>query len=149
MLGASLFLLAWAALVPSADHIATLPPAADGVVEWSGHAVCVDEAGGRVDCQAEGNRFALQTDDGKLHWFAPRDPLAPVFDDARVRDQPVMVRVRPRPDGTGELIKVYSVKHGKLHDVRYFCEVCHVTSFVYQLCPCCRGEMELKETPVE
>ena len=57
--------------------------------------------------------------------------------------------MRPRADGTADLIKVYSVKHGKLHDVRYFCEVCNVTSFVSGLCPCCRAEMELKETPVE
>jgi hypothetical protein len=52
-------------------------------------------------------------------------------------------------DGTADLIKVFAVKHGKLHDVRYFCEVCNVTSFVPGLCSCCRAEMELKETPVE
>lgn len=145
MLGASLSLLAWALFVPAAEQAA----ATAGAVEWRGRAVCVDDTGGRKDCAVEGNRFALQGQDGTLHWFAPGDPLAPVFDDARVRDQPVMVRVRPRPDGMGELIKVYSVKLGKLHDVRYFCEVCNVTAFVYQLCPCCRAEMELKETPVE
>jgi hypothetical protein len=149
MLGPFLLLLAWSALAPSGDRPTPPAPVADDVVEWSGRAVCVDESGGRVDCAPEGNRFALYTSDGKLHWFAPHDPLAPVFDDPRVRDQPVVVRVRPHPDGTGELIKVYSVKHGKRHDVRYFCEVCNVTSFVYQLCPCCRGEMELQETPVE
>jgi hypothetical protein len=148
MLGAALFLLAFATS-PSSAPPSALVAARDDTVDWTGRAVCVDDTGGLTDCVAAGNRFAIQSADGKLHWLAPRDPLAPVFDDARVRSQPVVAKVRPRADGTGELIKVYSVKHGKLHDVRYFCEVCNVTSFVYQLCPCCRAEMELKETPVE
>jgi hypothetical protein len=148
MLSALLF-LAWTApapLPPQAGPSAALP---DAGAEWRGHAVCVDETGGRRECLAEGNRFALQSADGRLHWFTPGDPLAPVFDDVRVRQQEVVLKVRPRADGTADLIKIYSAKHGKLHDVRYFCEVCNVTSFIAGLCPCCRGEMELKETPVE
>ena len=148
MLRASLLLLAWAA--PAPDHPATRPAAVQAdTVEWRGRAVCVDETGGRKECLAEGNRYALQSADGRLHWFAPNDPLAPVFDDVRIRQQEVVLRVRLRADGTADLIKVYSAKHGKLHDVRYLCEVCNVTSFVHGLCPCCRAEMELKETPVE
>jgi hypothetical protein len=144
MLGAIL-LAAWTASVP------TLAPAApgDGTVQWRGRAVCVDETGGMRECLPAGNRYALRSADGTLHWLAADDPLAPVFDDLRIRDQEVALKVRPRGDGTAELVKVYSAKHGQLHDVRYFCEVCNVTSFVYQLCPCCRAEMELKETPVE
>jgi hypothetical protein len=149
MLRASLLLLAWTAFTSSARQPA-LPGNVQDSVEWRGQAVCVDETGGRRECGPEGtNRYALQTADGKLHWFAPGDPLAPVFDDPRVRQQELVVKVRPRSDGTADLIKVYSAKHGKLHDVRYFCEICNVTSFVPGLCPCCRAEMELKETPVE
>ncbi len=37
---------------------------------------------------------------------------------------------------------------GKLHDVHYYCEVCNITAYAPGLCPCCRREMELKETPV-
>jgi hypothetical protein len=146
MLGAAL-LLAWTTFTPPVP--APLPSAtAEDVAEWRGRAVCVDATGGRTECAAEGNRFALETSSG-LRWFAAGDVLAPVFDDARVRAQDVVVKVRPRPDTTADLIKVYSAKHGKLHDVRYFCEVCNVTAFVPGLCPCCRAEMELVETPVE
>jgi hypothetical protein len=145
MFGASLLLLAWTASTSSMPQ-AGLSAAG---VEWRGQAVCVDETGGRRECAPEGNRYALQTADGTLHWFAPNDPLAPVFDDPRIRQQELVVKVRPRTDGTADLIKVYSAKHGKLYDVRYFCEICNVTSFVPGLCPCCRAEMELKETPVE
>jgi hypothetical protein len=139
-------LLAWVALAPPAPPA---NPAPSGAVEWRGRAVCVDETGGRQECRTEGNRYALQSAEGALHWFVPGDPLAPVFDDVRIREQEVVVLARPRGDGSAELMKVYSAKHGKRHDIRYFCEVCNVTSFVYQLCPCCRAEMELKETPVE
>ena len=139
MLGA--LLLAWTAFTPPA-------PPADSV-DWRGRAVCVDETGGRIDCAVEGNRYALETTGGGLQWFAADDPLVRVFDDARVRGQEVMARVRLRPDRSADLIEVYSAKHGKLHDVRYFCDVCNVTAFVPGLCPCCRAEMELVETPVE
>jgi len=145
MLRPALLLLAWTASTPS---MLQAGPFAAGT-EWRGHVVCVDETGGLRECAPDGNRYALQTADGKLHWFAPDDPLAPVFDDPRVRHQEVVLEVRPKTDGTADLIKVYSAKQGKLYDVRYFCETCHVTSFVPGLCPCCRAEMELKETPVE
>jgi hypothetical protein len=145
MLRAAL-LLAWTASAAASPPAGAI--AGDGA-EWRGRVVCVDQTGARETCAAEGNRYALQTGDGQLHWFAPQDPLTAVFDDPRVREQELVLKVRPKTDGTADLIKVYSAKHGKLHDVRYFCEICNVTSFVPGLCPCCRAEMELKETPVE
>ena len=147
MLRAVLLLLAGTASVPNGPLAAHTAEA--DAVEWRGHAVCVDDTGALEPCAPEGNRYALRPADGALHWFMRADPLAPVFDDARIRGQEIVARVRPHADGTGELIKVYSAKHGKLHDVRYFCEICNVTSFVPGLCPCCRAEMELRETPVE
>ena len=149
MLRSALLLLAWTASVPVAPQAGPSAALPDGSAQWRGRAVCVDATGGRIDCRPEGNQFALQSPDGRLHWFTPNDLLAPVFDDIRIRRQEVVLKVRPRADGTADLIKVHSVKHGKLHDVRYFCEVCNVTSFVPGLCSCCRAEMELKETPVE
>lgn len=140
----------WALLLAAGTASApALAARSDGTVEWRGRAVCVDETGGMRECLPTGNRYALQSAEGSLHWLAATDPLAPVFDDLRIRAQEVVLKVRPSAEGTAELVKVYSAKHGKLHDVRYFCEVCNVTSFVYQLCPCCRAEMELRETPVE
>ena len=149
MLAAAFFLLASTASAP-VDTQATPARAAEaGVVEWRGRAVCVDEAGRLEECATQGRRYAFRSPEGHLHPFALDDPLAPVFDDPRVRGQEIAVRVRPRGDGGADLIKVYSVKHGKRHDVRYFCETCNVTSFVPGACPCCRAEMELRETPAE
>jgi hypothetical protein len=148
MLRAALLLLACTASA-SADHLAAQPADTAPAVEWRGHVVCVDEIGAAEACASEGNRYALRSADGALRWFRNDDPLAPVFDDVRIRGQEIVARVRPHADGSGELIKVYSAKHGKRHDVRYFCEICNVTSFVPGLCPCCRAEMDLRETAVE
>ena len=148
MLRAVLLVLLW--ISAPADRVAAEQPKPEREdTQWRGRAVCVDAVGAMQPCAPEGNRHALRLADGSLRWFMPDDPLAPVFDDARIRDQDVVVTVRPRPDGTGEMLKVYSTKHGKLHDVRYFCEICNVTSFTPGLCPCCRAEMELKETPID
>src|SRR5687768_2183658 len=101
MLRTALLLLAWTASA-SGDHLAAQPVQDD---EWRGRAVCVDETGAIDSCGAEGNRYALRSAEGTLHWFMRDDPLAPVFDDVRIREQDVAVRVRSRADGTGELIK--------------------------------------------
>ena len=46
-----------------------------------------------------------------------------------------------------EIIKVQSVKEGKLYDIHYYCDVCSITAYVPGLCPCCRNELEFRETP--
>jgi hypothetical protein len=125
------------------------PAAAAGQTsDFRGRVACLDQAGQRQDCGPAAPRFALETADGKLHPFLASDPLAAIFEDPRVRGQEVVVKARPRPDGAVQIVKVYSVKQGKLHDVHYFCEICNITAYAPGLCPCCRREMDLKETPV-
>jgi rubrerythrin len=47
-----------------------------------------------------------------------------------------------------ELIKVQSIREGKLYDIYYFCEICNIREYAPGLCPCCRNELEFRETPV-
>src|SRR5918994_322322 len=91
MLRAALLVLSTTASSPAVPPPDTPGPAADASLEWRGRAVCVDDTGARTDCAAEGNRFALQATDGTLHWFAPNDPLSPVFEDVRIREQEVVL----------------------------------------------------------
>jgi len=147
MVSALVLSLAWAspALAPSAPGE---PAAAGQTSDFRGRVACLDPAGQRQACGAAARRFALETGDGKPQPFLASDPLAAIFEDPRVRGQEILVTARPRPDGAVEIVKVYSVKQGKLHDVHYFCEVCNITAYAPGLCPCCRREMELRETPV-
>jgi hypothetical protein len=149
MVSALILSLAWVSL--TLDAPAPGQPAAAAASptsEFRGRVVCLDPAGRRQACGPAAGRFALETGDGKLHPFLESDPLAAIFEDPRVRGQEVVVKARPHPDGAVEIVKVYSVKQGKLHDVHYYCEICNITAYAPGLCPCCRREMELKETPV-
>ena len=147
MVSALILSLAWASPIVDAPAPGQ-PAAASPTSDFRGRVVCLDPAGQRQSCGAAAGRCTLETGDGKLHPFLASDPLAAVFEDPRVRGQEVVVRARPRPDGALEIVKVYSVKQGKLHDVHYYCEICNITAYAPGLCPCCRREMELEETPV-
>ena len=148
MVSALILSLAWASPALAAPPPGEPAAAAGQTFDFRGRVTCLDPAGQRQACGAAARRFALETTDGKLHPFLASDPLAAIFEDPRVRGQEVAVRARPRPDGALEIVKVHSVKQGKLHDVHYFCEVCNITAYAPGLCPCCRREMELEETPV-
>lgn len=129
------------------------PPARAGqhagqTVELRGRAVCLDEVGLPKACVTGSRQFGLRTAEGRIHRFLASDPLAGAFEDPRVRERDLAVEARPAGDDTVEIIAVYSVHNGKLHQVRYFCEVCNVWGYAPGPCPCCRAEMELKETPV-
>ena len=147
MLTLLILALAWAA--PGSPPVAVSPdPSRGETVELRGRAVCLDAAHRREPCRTDSERFGLEAADGTLSAFPPEDVLAGIFKDARVRERDLAVRARPRPDGIVEIIKVCSVKQGKLQDVHYYCEVCAITAYAPGPCPCCRREMELRETPL-
>jgi hypothetical protein len=148
MVSALVLSLAWAFSALAASAPGEPAGASGQTFDFRGRVACLDQAGQRQACGPAANRFALETGDGKLYLFLAKDPLAAIFEDPRVRGQEVVVKARPRPDGAVEIVKVYSAKQGKLHDVHYFCEICNITAYAPGLCPCCRREMELKETPV-
>jgi hypothetical protein len=137
------FFLVLAALTPSAG-----PQAADELLELRGRAVCLDDGAVPRECGPGPNRFGLVSPVGKVHPFRAGDVLAGILEDARVRDQELLVRARQDPAGGLAIVKAYSIKLGKVHDVHYFCDVCNVTAYAPGLCPCCRQEMELRETPL-
>jgi rubrerythrin len=69
-----------------------------------------------------------------------------MFTDSRVRQRDLQVTARLRVGDHLEIIKVQSIKDGKLYDIIYFCEVCNIRAYAPGLCPCCRNELEFRET---
>lgn len=139
--------LAWAA--QGSPPMAVSPdPSRGETVELRGRAVCLDAARHREACRTDSERFGLEGADGTLSAFPPEDVLAGIFKDPRVRERDLAVHARRRADGAFEVVKVHSVKHGTLYDVHYYCEVCAITAYAPGPCPCCRREMELRETPL-
>jgi hypothetical protein len=115
-----------------------------------GRAVCLDAAGHKIEslfgCPG-GSRFAFASRDGKLYGFLPTDTMTPVFTDNRVRQRELQITARLRAGDKLEIIKLQSVKEGKLYDIFYYCDVCSITAYVPGLCPCCGNELEFRETP--
>jgi hypothetical protein len=116
-----------------------------------GHGVCLNALGrdeeSFLSCDEANHSFGFQSKSGKLYKFLPGDPMTPIFTDSRVRQRELQISARLHPGEQLEIIKVQSVKAGKLYDVFYFCEVCNIRAYVPGLCPCCRAELEFKETP--
>lgn len=124
---------------------------AQSLVVVRGRAVCLDALGRDEEsflaCNETNSRFGVVSKSGKLYKFLPSDPMTPIFTDSRIRQRELQISARLHSGDQLEIIKVQSVKEGKLYDVYYFCAVCNITAYVPGLCPCCRAELEFKETP--
>jgi hypothetical protein len=115
-----------------------------------GRVFCVDASGRELnplfDCSGDASKFTLKTSDGKRFAFLAGDGQVSVFSDSRVRQRDLQITANRYPDDRLEVIKVQSVKDGKLYDLYYFCELCNITAFGPGPCPCCRNDLEFRET---
>jgi len=120
-----------------------------------GHVVCITEELQRLyqvtpDCERRGHVYGLKTTDGKLYPFLPTDTAAAIFSDQRVRERELRVTARLFPQAPFiEVIKLQSLREGKLYDLYYYCEVCNITTHKPGHCVCCQQEVEFRETPAE
>lgn len=113
--------------------------------------MCLDESGNRTGalfgCDKLTSRFGLVDKDAKLHTFDPAQAPTAIFTDDRVRARDLQITARLNSKRQLELIKVQSVREAKLYDIYYFCEICNIRAYAPGPCPCCRNELEFRETP--
>ncbi|MEJ2078529.1 MAG: hypothetical protein P8020_04395 [Acidobacteriota bacterium] len=114
-----------------------------------GRVLCVDAQGSRVSCGTDPQQFALETDQGDFYLFSPKDPLANLFKDSRVRQRRFRVKVWTRNDRYVDIVKIYSIKHGQLYDIYFYCPTCNIRSYEAGDCWCCHQPYELREVPVK
>ena len=69
--------------------------------------------------------------------------------DARLANREIRVEGVWAADGTLEASQFYTVKNGKLHRVRYYCEVCNIESLEPGDCVCCQAPTELQEIAID
>ena len=116
-----------------------------------GRAVCLDASGrpneSLFGCDDPSARFALVDRNAKLHNFALTDTSTAIFTDGRVRQRELQVTARLDSKSQLEIIRVQSIKEGKLYNLYYFCEICNITAYAPGPCPCCGNELEFRETP--
>ena len=91
--------------------------------------------------------FAFKAENGRLYRFLANDVLTDIFADDRVRDRQLQITGLLHKEDRLEVTKVQSLRGGKLYDLYYFCDVCNITTYAPGPCPCCRKELELRETP--
>lgn len=138
------FLLASPALAQDANRPANL------TIE--GSIVCADDHGAvspAADTCPAPHNYGLRTDQGKIYFFLDEDPRAEIFHDARVRARRLRIQGWAKPGNRIEIIKLQSVRDGKLYDLFYYCQTCNITALVGGKCPCCQAELEFREEPAK
>ena len=101
----------------------------------------------RADYIKPCGQYALDGSDGKSYTFNPSDPMVGMFSDTRVRGRDLQITASPRSDSQLEILRVQSLRNGRLYDLYYFCDICNITAYSPGPCPCCRRDLELKEVP--
>jgi hypothetical protein len=124
-------------------------------VVWRGRVVCLTEELGQPhqaapDGEPGGHLYSLKTAEGKLYSFLPTDTAAAIYDDPRFRERELQVTAQLFPQTSSlEVIKLQSVRAGKVYDLYYFCEVCNIVTHKPGPCMCCRDPVEFRETLAE
>jgi hypothetical protein len=140
-----------AALAPTIEARQNERAQANALFIIRGRITCIEESGRRSDalvsCDGPASRYGIVNKDAKLFKFDNTDPSTKVFTDARVRARDLQITARLNAREQLELIKLQSVREGKLYDIYYFCEVCNIRAYSPGPCPCCRNELEFRETP--
>lgn len=119
-----------------------------------GRVVIIDAQGRHLDKdhQHQPNeapqRFGLESSDGKFYQFLASDVMTDMFKDARVRERDLQITALPKANDEIEIVKIRSIRGGKLYDIFFYCEVCRITAYGPGPCVCCGAEYELRETPV-
>lgn len=68
--------------------------------------------------------------------------------DERLRDDKVRLEGKMRADGNFQVDDFYTIHHGELYRVRYFCETCNIVALEPGRCVCCQQPTELQEVPL-
>ncbi|MFN0122882.1 MAG: hypothetical protein ACKV2V_20475, partial [Blastocatellia bacterium] len=125
------------------------------IITPRGRIVCFTEAFARLhglkpECEATRPLYGLQTGDQRLYSILPTDQAAAIYDDERFRQRDLRITARLFPGGAWiEVIKIQSLREGKLHDLYYFCEVCNIRTHKPGPCDCCQDPVVFHEEPAD
>jgi hypothetical protein len=120
----------------------------DKDVQIRGTILCLDESQIPSTCTGQTDLYGIRSGD-QILFFMPEDKKAQIFRDSRVRDREIEVHGWLRDVDKIEIIRVFSVKQGRLFEIQYFCGVCNITAFVGGKCWCCQEEFEFREVPID
>ncbi|MBS1812792.1 MAG: hypothetical protein JST84_31790 [Acidobacteria bacterium] len=97
-----------------------------------------------------GTIYCLKTAEGKLYPILPTDLAAAIYDDERFRQRELQITGRTFPEIPFlEVIKLQSVKWGRVFDMTFYCRVCEIRTHKGGPCACCQDPLEFSEEPVK
>lgn len=68
--------------------------------------------------------------------------------DKRLRNDEVRLKGEYQTDGNFQVDNIFTIHHGEVYRVRYFCETCNIEGVGPGRCVCCQQPTELQEVPV-
>jgi len=68
--------------------------------------------------------------------------------DKRLRNDDVRLEGKFLADGNFQVDNIYTLHHGEVYRVRYFCETCNIVGLGPGRCVCCQQPTELQEVPL-
>jgi len=69
--------------------------------------------------------------------------------DKRLRNDRVRLVGKTRADGNFQVNELYTIHHGELYRIRYYCETCNIVGLAPGKCVCCQQPTELQEVPLK
>jgi len=100
----------------------------------------------RADCANRGHVWVLKSSDGKVNPILPTDSAAAIILDEKIRSRDLQVTARVFPETSfAEVIKLQSLRDGKLYNLFYFCEVCNIRTHKPGPCDCCQQPVKFRE----
>jgi hypothetical protein len=113
-------------------------------------ATILAKQGAKLDADAAAHWLALVADDGSVYPLIKDEGTRMFFQDPVLKNK--SVRLTGRLVGKTNLLQVvnvHSYRHGKLHELYYWCDICAIKGYEKVKCGCCGGPMELREVPVK
>lgn len=136
------------AILIAAALIAATSLSANQEVTFRGRIECLDPDRKPSPCTEETRDYAFVTESGDRYYLMREDDRTRAFQDPRIRDQFLQITAWQRPQQQLELIRVLSIRDGKLHDPHYYCSVCAIRTYAGGPCWCCQDEFEFREPPL-
>jgi hypothetical protein len=90
----------------------------------------------------------LQTPDKNYPLAGRNQYVFHTLEDKRLRNDKVRLEGKTRPDGNFQVNDLYTIHHGELYRIRYYCETCNIVALQPGRCVCCQQPTELQEIPL-
>jgi hypothetical protein len=126
-----------------------------GVLTFATSALCVQTLEARPQLPLEGKLVqlpgtgpVLRVKGSDFDLSARTSWLFRTLQDKRLANREIRIEGEWQPDGTLKVNHLFTVRHGKLFRIRYFCEVCNIEALGPGKCVCCQQPTELQEIPV-